>query len=798
MRMSLGWLKSYVEIKLSPPELAELLTMAGLEVEEIAYPGKGLKGLLTAKVVSVSNHPAADNLSVCRVDLAGAVKTVVCGAPNVRAGLVTAFAPAGVTLPGGLVVQEAEIRSQLSQGMLCSLRELGIGDEHEGVWELPDDLEAGQDLAQATFLDDVVFEIAITANRGDCLSAIGIAREIAALTGTRIRLPNARQQRLGGKIDEYIKIDIKNPDLCRRYTGMVVLGLEIKPSPLWLASRLRLVGIRPINNIVDITNYVLMEWGQPLHGFDYEKLSNHHIIVRRAAEGEKITTLDGVERKLVDTNLLICDGDSKVAIAGVMGGLYSEVTPETTNVFIESAYFDPTSIRKTSSSLGLISESSYRFERGVDPEGVIQALQRSASLMEELGGGQIITGYTDCYPKQIANNQTNLRVSRVNSILGLHLSTLRISEILLALGMETKAVGEDLLHVSAPSYRRDIYREIDLIEEIARIEGYDRIPTTMPVVPLVSPVKDSFKEFRNSLQELMVTLGFTEVLNYSFDRRERQQIVAEADQSDKYVRIMNPATEEAAIMRRFLLPGLLKNLSNNLKFGTQELRIFELKPVFIPGPKGELPKQRQHFAALLAGHFRPASWNLTPAEVDFFDLKGVVETVCLAVGAGPVTFVPLVKKACHPGKCASVMIGDQPVGYLGVVHPNLIGELDLQGEPVVFELDIHELHKLSIKQVNYMRESRYPSALRDLAILVDDTLAAGQILEEIRSLDLPLLDDVKLFDVYQGDRLEAGKKSLAFALRYKSPERSLTDQEVQQVHDQLIEHLGEKFEAKLR
>ena len=797
MRVTVNWLKDYVNFDLPPERLAEILTMAGIEIDAIERPGKLLDGLVTARVHSVRPIVDSDHLKLCEVEVGGNKHQVVCGAPNVREDLVTAYAPVGVTLAGGQTMKETEIRGAKSSGMLLSVRDAGIGDDHSGIWEFPDDVATGQDLATAAMMDDAVLEFTVTANRGDCLSHLGIAREIAALTGQRVRLPKSRPQRVGGKIDEHIRIDIKQPEWCRRYTGMMVRDVEIGPSPLWMQSRLRMVGIRPINNIVDVTNYVLMEFGQPLHAFDHERLTHHHIIVRAAKDGEKMDTLDGERRTLSADNLLICDGEAPVAIAGVMGGLNSEVIDETRHVFIESAYFDPINVRKTSSALGLTTESSYRFARGVDSEGLVHALHRAAYLMEETGGGEIISGYIDNYPKPIPRAETNLRVSRTNAVLGMNLKEARISEILLSLGMEVQRVNEDLFRVTVPPYRTEVYREIDVIEEVARIEGYDKIPTSFPKVPLYSPPPDEFRTFRNGLSNRMVSLGFQEVMNFAFDSTVRQDRFLMPGAEPDYVGVLNPATEEAAVMRRSLVAGLVKNLKHNLSFGLQDVKIFELRPVFDRDEKGDIV-ERYRLAALMNGHIRAASWNLTPAVVDFFDLKGVLETLFTTEGIAGVGFERTTIDFLHPGKTASIVAGGKALGFVGALHPDVMRSLDLSGEPVVFELDIADLHKLSKVRLKYEKESRFPSALRDLAVVVDEDVAAGRLLEVIEGLGIDLLCEVNLFDVYRGERIGAGSKSLAFSLRFQASDRSLTDEEVSVQYERIVSTLETEVGARLR
>ncbi|HDH96365.1 MAG TPA: phenylalanine--tRNA ligase subunit beta, partial [Proteobacteria bacterium] len=473
MRVPLSWLKEYVDIEESPTELADLLTMAGLEVEDIIHRGQGLDDVITVRIVEIKPHPNADRLQLAYVDTGSETLQVVCGAPNIYEGAVVPLALPGADLPGGVRIQKAKIRGEESVGMLCSQRDLGISDDHSGIMILTDDVEPGKPFAQAAFVEDVVLEVAITPNRGDCLSIVGIAREVAAIKRRKLKLPKIRAQITGEEINRYIAVDVENPDGCPRYVGLMVRGGKVGPSPRWMQARLEAVGLRPISNIVDVTNYVLFEFGQPLHAFDAEKLRDRRIVVRNAKDGETIALLDGTERTMTEDDLLICDGAGPVAIAGIMGGSDTEVDENSEDIFIESAYFNPRSIRRTSKRLGLVTESSYRFERGVDPDGVPLAAQRAAQLMVQLAGGRTVGGRIDVYPKPIRLKPVNLRISRVNHLLGTELKGAEVKEILLALGMELKPVSADLFVVQPPSHRTDITREVDLIEEIARLWGYD-------------------------------------------------------------------------------------------------------------------------------------------------------------------------------------------------------------------------------------------------------------------------------------------------------------------------------------
>jgi len=682
--------------------------------------------------------------------------------------------------------------------MMCSQKELGVGEDHSGIWILPEDTPVGEDLARAAKLDNVLLEIGVTANRGDCLSVIGIARDLAAITGKRFRVPEIRPNRVGGEIERKISVDIEDPDLCPRYTGMMVRDVTIRPSPQWMASRLRAVGIRPINNIVDVTNYVLMEYGQPLHAFDYDLLTKHAIVVRRARDGEVMRTLDEQDRKLNAQNLLICDGPTPVAMAGIMGGLNTEIEANSRNVFIESAYFDPVNIRKTSRQVGLSSESSIRFERGVDSEGVVSALHRAAQLMEQLGGGSIVRGYIDNYPKSIPRSEVKLRPTRVEKVLGVRLSAQRIRDILLSLGMEIEPVSQDLFRVVVPSYRGDVTREVDLIEEIARIHGYDKVPLTLPdVSKYEKPLSDSYR-LRDRIREAMCSMGFYEVITHGFGSAAAQDRFRIETGSGDYLRLLNPMNEDQAVMKDCLLPGILDCLDRNLKRGGRDVRIFELRPVFLYRGQEELPDEQYHLAFLGCGSMFRRGWRSDDQDLDFFDAKGVLEELFETMGLEDVDYEAVEAPFLHPGRSAAVSIQGRRIGLIGQVHPKLLESLEINARPVMCELEFEPMLEFSKAVMRYEGISRYPAVYRDLALVVDEQTRAGDLVRAIKDLNIKIVQDVEIFDIYRGASLGEGKKSIAFSLVYQSDEKSLTDEAVDKVQGLILEKLGVAFGAVLR
>ncbi|MBE0598549.1 MAG: phenylalanine--tRNA ligase subunit beta, partial [Desulfuromonadales bacterium] len=617
MIVTYNWLKEFVDLDLAPEELAHRLTMAGLEVEAMEKLGEGLDRVVVARLISVEPHPEADRLTLCQVDTGSETLPIVCGARNHKTGDLVALAQVGATLPGDFRIKKSKIRGRESMGMLCSEKELGLAEESEGIQILPPGLELGQPVFLAMGLKDVRFELGLTPNRADCLSVIGVAREVAAMVGRPLRLPRPQLPEAGRAISEQTSVSIEDPERCPRYAARLIRGVQIGPSPDWLVRRLQTVGLRSINNVVDVTNLVLMELGQPLHAFDFQLLRGGRIVVRPAREGELFTTLDSQSRPLKQTDLTICDGEGPVALAGIMGGENSEIRPQTIDILLESAYFNPTTIRRTSKRLGLHTESSHRFERGVDIDLVPIALDRAAALILELAGGEAARGRLDVYPRPVAARQLTISPRRSEEILGLSLPAAEIARLLRGIGLQVEREGDGAdadadasLKVTVPVFRHDLEREIDLIEEVARLNGYDRIPVTMPVGgALCHPPRESQRQLRR-LRDLLVGAGFSEVINYSFvapagvDRLG----LAEGDPRRQMVRVLNPLTEEQSVMRTTLMPSLLETVARNLAYRSRDLRLFELRPVFHPQAGDELPVEKMRLTAVVCGRREPEGW----------------------------------------------------------------------------------------------------------------------------------------------------------------------------------------------
>jgi len=640
MIVTYNWLKEFVDFNLSPEELAHLLTMLGLEVEGMRTIGSDMDDIIVARVEEKAQHPNADKLSLCKVDNGREILSVVCGAQNFKAGDMVALAQIGAVLPGDFRIKKSKIRGEESCGMLCSERELGLSAESDGIMILDPQSRVGVPLFESLGLKDAIFEIGLTPNRADCLSVIGIAREIGAKLGTKVRYPGHGVPEEGPPVELSASVQVEDSVGCPRYTARFVSGCTIGPSPAWMVNRLTAVGMRSINNVVDITNYVLLEYGHPLHAFDFKLLAGGKIIVKRAGEGDTFTTLDGQERALCPEDLTICDGEKAVALAGIMGGQNSEINDATTDILIESACFDPTMVRRTSKRLGIHTESSHRFERGADVGNLTRALDRAAALMAELAGGRVSTGILDIYPQPAAPRCITLRLERVNQMLGLDISAAQVESILLNLEFDVTATGDGLFSVTVPTFRVDIEREIDLIEEIARLNGYENIPATMPRVRINAERPSRRRALELKVRDLLVSNGLSEIVNYSFINPSSidKVLLGEDDTRRNMVPILNPLTEEQSVMRTSLLPGLLEVASRNASFRLMDLQLFEMRRIYLAAEGAELPDEPLHAAGLLTGARDQAGWNRGRESVDFYDVKGIVENIVAALNLSDVSY----------------------------------------------------------------------------------------------------------------------------------------------------------------
>jgi phenylalanyl-tRNA synthetase beta chain len=809
MKVSYKWLKEYVDIDITPEELAEKLTSAGVVVDTIHYLNKGVKNVVVGQVLDAQKHPDAEKLSLCQVTDGTNNYQVVCGAPNVRTGQKIPFALVGAHLPGGIKIKKAKLRGTESQGMICSAKELGMDEENltpeekEGILVLESNAPLGADAVEYLNLDDCILEFDLTPNRSDCLSVINIAREIAAILGKEVKLPEVNFTEIAKKTEDLVEIEIKNPDLCRRYVAKMVEDVEIKPSPQWLQHKLRCAGMRPINNVVDITNFVMMEYGQPLHAFDYNYLAQGKIIVRTAQPGEKIITLDENERNLTEEMLLITDPEKAVGIAGVMGGLNSEITNNTKTVLIEAAYFQPTSIRRTSTGLGLRSEASIRFEKGINIETVAEAANRAAQLLEQLAGGKVLNGMVDNFPNPLARTRVNLTLSKVNEVLGTKIENEKIKEILKNLNMIILEENDTSITVEIPPYRPDITIAEDLIEEVARMYGYDNIPTTLPFGAGSKGQKTSEQKLRDKVLNLLAARGLNEVINFSFINKNHfdKLIMAEDDFRRETVTVLNPLSEEQGYMRTTILPGLLETLRRNVNRRNENLGIFELGKIYLPQgflEKATLPEEKWTLGIALRGTLA-SHWQDKGQQVDFYYLKGIVEELLHELKIGEISFKPCQDNPTyHPGRAAYVYIGQEYLGIIGELNPQVADNYDLPARNYIAELDLEILIKTGEGQVNFKQLPKYPAVNRDLALVVKEEIAAVELIEEIKKIGGNLLTEVFLFDVYKGNQIAPGHKSLAFALTFQAEDRTLTDKEINDIHEQIEKTLADKFNANLR
>lgn len=810
MKVSFKWLKDYVDIDISPEELAEKLTAAGVTVETIHYLNKGVDNVVVGQVLEAQKHPNAEKLSLCRVTTDGTNEyQVVCGAPNVRTGQKIPFALVGAKLPGGVKIKKAKLRGTESQGMICSAKELGMDEEglspeeKDGILVLEADAPLGADVVQYLNLDDCILEFDLTPNRSDCLSVLNIAREIGAILGKEVKLPEIKFTEIEKEAVDLAEIEIKDPELCRRYVAKIVEGVEIKPSPQWLQHRLRCAGMRPINNVVDITNFIMMEYGQPLHAFDYNYLAQGKIIVRTAEPGEKIVTLDENQRDLTEEMLLITDPEKAVGIAGVMGGLNSEITNETKTVLIEAAYFNPTSIRRTSTGLGLRSEASIRFEKGINIETVVEAANRAAQLLEQLAGGKVLQGTIDNYPNPLPRAKVSLTLSKVNEVLGTNIENSQIKEILKNLNMTILEDDNLSITVEVPPYRPDITIAEDLIEEVARMYGYDNIPTTLPYGAGSKGQKTAEQKLRDKILNLLAAQGLNEVINFSFINKNHfdKLLLAEDDYRRQTVAVLNPLSEEQGHMRTTILPGLLETLRRNVNRRNEDLGIFELGKIYLPQgflEKGTLPEEKWTLGIALRG-IPVIHWQDKGQPVDFYYLKGIVEELLAEFRLTGISFKPCQDNpSYHPGRTAYVYVGESCLGIIGEIHPQVADNYDLSGRNYVAELDVELLIKIGEGQVSFKQLPKYPSVNRDLALVVKDEIAAIELIEEIKKVGGQLLTEVFLFDVYKGNQIASGYKSLAFALTFQAEDRTLTDKEINDIHEKIEKALAEKFNANLR
>ncbi len=812
MKVSYQWLKDYIDLDgITPEELAEKMTRGGIEIDAVESRNKGVSGVVVGYVKERNKHPDADKLSVCKVDVGtGEELQIVCGAPNVAAGQRVPVAVVGAKLPGDFKIKRAKLRGVESQGMICSAKELGLNDkllskeQQEGILVLPDSVPAGAPIGDVLAIDDAVLELDLTPNRSDCLSMIGAAYEAAALTGREAKLPDASVHHAAERTEQYVSVRVEAPEQCPLYTLRYIKNVRIGPSPQWLQNRLMAAGVRPINNVVDVTNYVMLEYGQPLHAFDADRIPEGRIVVRFAKEGETLVTLDDQERKLEPHMLVIADMNGPIGLAGVMGGASTEVTAATVNIALESAKFDGGTIRKTSRQLGLRSESSLRFEKEVDPSRVIPALDRAAALIAELADGLATDGYIEAASRKFEPAQVAVALEKVNRYLGTDLSSLEVRAILGRLQFPYELRDGDVFVVEVPTRRGDISRDVDLIEEIARLHGYDNIPTTPIFGDVIPGALTKAQAIRRELRKRLSDAGLHEVISYSFTSPERTELFPELAEGTAAIKLSMPMSEERSVLRKTLIGQLIETAAYNRNRKNESLALFEIGSVFHTDEERltRLPQEKHRFAALLTGSKSEAGWNRKPQPYDFYDAKGVLETIFSVLGVeDAVSYVPAQPRHFHPGRTAAVVLngvnGPETIGYVGQLHPSLQQDSDL-GDTYLAEIALAPLYEVAGAEIAYKALPRYPAIGRDLAVVVGAEVPAASLLDAVKGEAGELLESVRVFDVYTGEKLGAGRKSVALSLVYRHAERTLTDEEVAGLQDKVMQKLEQSFAAELR
>lgn len=801
MLVSLKWLSEYVPLTLPPKELAAKLTLAGVKVEKIQGQGDDWQGVQVAEVLEVKPHPNADRLRLVTLNTGAPDRpTVVCGAPNVAVGQRVAFATVGTRLRDGhtgepTTLKAAVIRGVESAGMVCSERELGLSEEHEGILELPADAPVGTPLSE--YLGDTIFDLEITPNRPDLLSMLGVAWEVAAQTRTKVKEPERAYAEAGTTAaSQRTSVAIEDKELAPRYLAGIVERVKVAESPEWLKERLRSAGMRPINNVVDITNYVMLEMGQPLHAFDFRKLGGQRIVVRRARRGERMRTLDEVDRELTPEMLVIADASKPVAIAGIMGGSDAEVTPATTTILLEAANFNPVNIRQTSTALGLRTEASIRFEKGLHPELAAMAARRAMKLFVEIAGGRAAKGLVDAYPSKRPDTRVVVTRRRIEQVLGLDVSTTQVRAMLTDLGFGCRWVPPDRYVVRAPYWRTDVNIPDDVVEELARVGGYDKIESAALTGAVPAPVHDAVRELRERLRDAATAAGLQEIITYPLTTTEVLSIVEPPDALEVHppLRLENPMSSEQAVMRTSIRASVLQTIASNLRRERGIVAVFESARAYLSRPD-ELPEERQLVVGGVGGN-RLGRWGQpSNDEVDFFDAKGIIEEVLERVGADA-TFRAGDEYGLLRGRTSELLAGEERVGVLGQVHPQVASQFDIDTPVFLFELDVAKLLPAVRAGAEYKPVSRFPAVIQDIAVLVDASVPAERVRELIKASNL--VTEVRLFDVYEGKPLPEGKRSLAYGVYFQSPEKTLTDADVSEARSRIVRRLQHDLGAELR
>ena len=798
MLISLNWLKQYIDLDgIEINEMENSLTMIGQEVEKIEIAGSNLENVVTAKIIEKEMHPDSDHLTVCKVDNGKEILQIVCGASNHKAGDKVVLAQIGAKLSEDFVIKKGKIRGKESCGMLCSEVELGIGSDKDGIIILPEDAPVGVPFKDYLGINDTVFELEITPNRPDCLSHIGIARELSAYYGKELKYPETEiKSEISEKTSDNVKISIEDSNLSRRYVTRILKNVTVKESPKWLKERIEAVGLRSINNIVDVSNFILMEMNHPNHVFDLDKIEGNEIKVKSAVKGDKLVTLDEQERELEDGDIVICDSKKILALGGVMGGLDSEVTDNTKNILLEVAQFNPQNVRKTSRRLTLSSDSSYRFERGIDVEDSIKVINRLANLIQEVAGGEILNGYVDVYPVPHENKVAELNFERLNRFVGKVIPREKVIEILRNLEIDVKDNGETLT-LTAPSYRGDLELEQDYFEEVIRMYGFDNIENILPRVDINKNSTLDTTKLTDRVKTICASVGLKEVINYSFIPKDAlQKLKFTGVSEDKLIDISNPITEDFVTMRPTLLYSLIKNAKDNMNRNVSNIRFFEVSRTFEKAE--ELAKEDIKVGIILAGENDKTLWNPKPVHYDFYDLKGIVEEIFSKLKFQSFSIKRSVQTEFHPGRSADVFVGKEYIGSFGEIHPDVLENFGLNKKTVlVAEFNIDLIKKYINKPFVYQGIVKYPAVPRDLALVMNENILVGDVLKTIEKIDKKV-EKVELFDIYQGIGVEPGKKSVAISILLRDDSKTLEEKEINDIIDKILAKMKKDYMAELR
>ncbi|OZU89776.1 phenylalanine--tRNA ligase subunit beta [Virgibacillus indicus] len=807
MLVSLNWLKNYVDIgMITPEELAEKITKSGIEVEGIEYIAEKSENVVVGYVESCEKHPDADKLNLCQVDVGEEKLQIICGAPNVAQGQKVAVAKPGAVLPGNFKIKKVKLRGVESNGMICSLQELGIEEKYvpkdavDGIYVFPDEVAVGESVETLLNLNDAVLEFDLTPNRADALSMLGVAYEVAAILDQPLNLPDEDVEVADEDANQYISVKVEDKELNPYYGAFLIKDLEIKPSPLWMSNYLMAAGIRPINNVVDITNFVLMEYGQPLHAFDYDRLETGKILVRRAKQEEKLVTLDDLERTLSGDHLVITNGEEPVALAGVMGGASTEVNDNTTTVLLEAAYFAPAAVRKTVRDTGLRSESSTRFEKGIDPNRVRRAGLRACQLLQKYAGGAVLQNAVEFDELDRTEKIVEMNTNEINKRLGTEISSEEIVHILKKLRFNFEQNIDDFI-VYAPTRRGDISIFEDMLEEVARIYGYDNLPFTLPAGASQAGALTAKQQLKRDIKNYLQGAGLVETITYSLTNEEKiSKLISPEikEQNPAPVALAMPMSEDHKFLRLSQLPELLGSLAYNEARNQSDLAYYEIGKIFVSDEKGltKQPEENLRLSGAVTGTWIEQPWQQEKKEVDFYLVKGIMEGLFDFLQI-PVAFKQESLSDMHPGRCATILLDEKVIGFIGQLHPLLEKQIDLQ-ETYLFDVNLEEVFAAYSNIPAYSQIPKYPSIARDIAFILDEEVQAGDVKAVIEKSGAPLVIQVGIFDVYQGENMPEGKKSIAYSLLYQHPEKTLKDDEIEESFNQIIETVNEKFNAYVR